>query len=57
MGFQSGRIKMKLDKAEKRDRKRRKKDKMVVDNKNIFIVQQAIINRGKKGKKNLDKNE
>lgn len=37
---------MNLNKAEKRDRKRVKRNKMVVDNKSIFTVQATIIKKG-----------
>ena len=44
---------MKLDKAEKRDKKRNKrKGGMKVDNKSIFIIQRAIRKRAEKA---LDK--
>jgi hypothetical protein len=42
---------MKLEKSSRRDNKRNKRNKMQVDNKSIFIIQQAIIKRGNKSKK------
>jgi len=42
---------MKIEKANKRDKKRIKNNNMVVDNKGIFIIQRAIINRAEKNKK------
>lgn len=42
---------MKITKAIKRDKKRQKRNKMVVDSKSVFIIQQAIIKRGEKKKK------
>ncbi len=44
---------MKLSKAEKRDKKRnKKKHGMRVSGKSVFIIQNALIKRGKKGEKN-----
>jgi hypothetical protein len=40
-----------IDKANKRDKARNKKNKMIVDNKSIFIIQQSQINRAEKSKK------
>jgi hypothetical protein len=42
---------MNLDKAEKRDRKRNKRNKMQVDNKGIFVIQETLIKKGKKKEK------
>jgi len=44
---------MKTGKAESRDKKRSKRNKMKVDNKSIFIIQRVIIKKGTKkdGKK------
>jgi len=42
---------MKITKALKRDKKRLKRNKMVVDSKSVFIIQQTIIKRGEKKKK------
>jgi hypothetical protein len=39
------RLAMKLEKARKRDKKRMKRNKMVVDSKSVFIIQQSIIKR------------
>jgi hypothetical protein len=39
---------MKLEKATKRDRKRNKRNKMQVDGKSVFIIQNVLIKRGKK---------
>jgi len=44
-----------LDKANKRDKARNKKNKMIVDNKSIFIIQQSQINRAEKSKKKENK--
>jgi hypothetical protein len=41
---------MKLEKATKRDRKRNKRNKMQVDGKSVFIIQNTLIKRGKKEK-------
>jgi hypothetical protein len=45
---------MKLEKVSRRENKRSKRNKMQVDNKSIFIIQQAIIKRGKKSKDKKD---
>jgi len=43
---------MKIDKADKRDKKRnKKKTGMQVDNRSIFIIQGTIIKKGKTGDK------
>ena len=44
-----------IDKANKRDKARNKKNKMIVDNKSIFIIQQSQINRAEKSKKKENK--
>jgi len=44
-----------IDKANKRDKARNKKNKMIVDNKSIFIIQQIQINRAEKSKKKENK--
>lgn len=41
-----GRLAMNITKANNRDKKRLKRNKMVVDSKSVFIIQQAIIKRG-----------
>jgi hypothetical protein len=41
---------MNLNKAEKRDNKRNKKNKMVVDNRSIFTLVTAIKNKADKAK-------
>lgn len=45
---------MKLNKAKNRDKKRIKQNKMIVNGKSIFIIQQSIIKRGEKAKKKND---
>jgi hypothetical protein len=42
--------KMNILKAQKRDKARGKRNKMVVSNKSIFVIQQAIITRAEKAK-------
>jgi hypothetical protein len=39
---------MNIKKATKRDIKRNKRNKMQVDNKSVFVIQEAIIKRGNK---------
>lgn len=41
---------MNILKAQKRDKARGKRNKMVVSNKSIFVIQNAIIKRGEKAK-------
>jgi len=42
---------MKLDKASKRDKKRNKRNKMVVSGKSVFIIQAVQIKRAEKAKR------
>ena len=42
---------MKISKAVKRDKKRHKRNKMVIVGKSIFLIQQIIINRAEKKSK------
>ena len=44
---------MKITKAKNRDKKRQKRNKMVVDSKSVFLIQQQIIRRSVK--KSLEK--
>jgi hypothetical protein len=44
---------MKLEKATKRDRKRNKRNKMIINGKSVFVIQEVLIKKGKK--KPLDK--
>ncbi|KKU75735.1 MAG: hypothetical protein UY01_C0005G0002 [Candidatus Nomurabacteria bacterium GW2011_GWB1_47_6] len=46
-------MKMKIDKAEKRDNKRNKQQHgMRVDNRSIFVIQETVIKKSKKNKEN-----
>ena len=45
---------MKLDKAKKRDKRKIKRDKMIITNRSIFIIQDALIKRGGKAKDKQD---
>ena len=47
---------MKLEKAVKRDRKRSKRNKMQVDGKSVFVIQETLIKKGKKKEKKNDRN-
>jgi hypothetical protein len=42
---------MKLEKATKRDNKRKKRNKMQVDGKSVFVIQETLIKKGKKKEK------
>ena len=44
---------MKLNKAKVRDKKRKKRNQMIVNGKSVFIIQQSIIKRVKKVKDKL----
>ena len=45
---------MKLQKAVKRDRKRKKRNDMIVDSKSVFVIQEQLIKRPEKNKKKKD---
>ena len=42
---------MRLNKAKDRDKKRKKRNQMIVNGKSVFIIQQSIIKRAEKAKK------
>jgi hypothetical protein len=42
---------MKLQKASQRDKKRTKKNKMIVGSKSVFVIQEQLIKRSEKVKK------
>jgi hypothetical protein len=42
---------MNIEKAEKRDKKRQKKNRMIIDNRSIFTIQETIIKKSKKNNK------
>jgi hypothetical protein len=46
---------MKLDKSLRRDRKRQRRHKMVVENKSIFTLEELINKNGKKKRKRIRK--
>ena len=48
---------MDINKAQRRERKQRRKDKMIVDGKGVFLLQEAMIKRDKLIKERRRKRE
>lgn len=42
---------MKVEKSLRRERRKRRRDRMIVDSKSVFVIQEEIVKRGKRGKK------